>query len=118
MDFIDFLDSRPIYIQIAERYKTLILKGVLEPDEQLPSVRQMAIELSTNPNTVQRAYMELEKEGFIYTVKGRGNFVRDNKEVKNMKRKELVEKIKEVLREAEEVGIDPEDVLSEAAGKQ
>ncbi len=54
MDFIDYLDSRPIYQQIADRYKQLILTGVMLPDEQLPSVRKLAMELSTNPNTVQK----------------------------------------------------------------
>ena len=53
MNFIDYQDSRPIYEQIADRYKLLILKGVLAPDEQMPSVRKLAMELSTNPNTVQ-----------------------------------------------------------------
>ncbi len=75
MILIDYKDTRPIYEQIVERYKTLILKGALQPDEQLPSVRNLAMELSINPNTIQKAYTELERQGFIYTVKGRGNFV-------------------------------------------
>ena len=75
MTWINYQDSRPIYEQITERYKVLILKGVLAPDEQMPSVRRLAMELSTNPNTVQRAYTELERQGFLYSVRGRGNFV-------------------------------------------
>ena len=76
MIIIDYSDKRPIYEQIIDRVETLIVTGVLEPDEKLPSVRSLAVELSINPNTIQRAYMELEREGFIYSVKGRGNFVR------------------------------------------
>ena len=76
LNWINYQDSRPIYEQITERYKLLILKGVLAPGEQMPSVRKLAMELSTNPNTVQRAYAELERQGFLYSVRGRGSFVR------------------------------------------
>ena len=69
MILIDYKDTRPIYEQIAERFKTLILKGVMQPDEQMPSVRSLAMELSINPNTIQKAYAELERQDFIYTVK-------------------------------------------------
>ena len=75
MIIIDYKDTRPIYEQIVEKFKLLILKGGMQPDEQMPSVRNLAIELSINPNTIQKAYAELERQGFIYTVKGRGNFV-------------------------------------------
>ena len=76
MILIDYSDKRPIYEQIAARFEALIVSGVMEADEKLPSVRTLAVELSINPNTIQRAYMELEKDGFIYTVKGKGNFVK------------------------------------------
>ncbi len=72
MIIIDYKDTRPIYEQVVEKFKTLILKGALSPDEQMPSVRNLAMELSINPNTIQKAYSQLEREGFIYTVKGRG----------------------------------------------
>ena len=72
---IDYQDKRPIYEQITEKLKNLIVKGVLTENDKIPSVRNMAIELSINPNTIQRAYQELERDGYIYTVKGRGNFV-------------------------------------------
>ena len=75
MIVIDYKDTRPIYEQIVERFKMLILKGVMREGEQMPSVRSLAMELSINPNTIQKAYAELERQGFIYTVKGRGNFV-------------------------------------------
>ncbi|MBO4901241.1 MAG: GntR family transcriptional regulator [Lachnospiraceae bacterium] len=72
---INYQDKRPIYEQVVERFRQLIVKGVLSEDDKIPSVRNLAIDLSINPNTIQKAYQELERLGFIYTVKGRGNFV-------------------------------------------
>ena len=71
MMLVDYNDKRPIYEQIVERLTGLILKGVYKADEKLPSVRSLAIDLSINPNTIQRAYGELERQGYIYSVKGR-----------------------------------------------
>ena len=62
---LDYADRRPIYEQVVEKMKELILLGVLETDSQLPSVRELAMDLSINPNTVQRAYAELERQGVI-----------------------------------------------------
>ena len=75
MIILDYKDARPIYEQVVDKFQKLILTGALEPNTKMPSVRSLAVELSINPNTIQRAYSELEREGFIYTVKGRGNFV-------------------------------------------
>lgn len=111
MKFIDYQDGRPIYEQIAETYKTLILKGILQPDEKMPSVRKLAMELSTNPNTVQRAYTELERQGFLYSVKGRGNFVKGGPDLKEKKKAELLEKLMNLFQEAEEIGIKREELL-------
>ena len=80
MIVIDYQDRRPIYEQIVDRFELLIVKGALEPDSQMPSVRQMAMELSINPNTIQKAYVILEQEGYIYPVKGKGNFVTGNRQ--------------------------------------
>ncbi|MBQ9062211.1 MAG: GntR family transcriptional regulator [Eubacterium sp.] len=113
MIFIDYKDSRPIYEQITERMKLLILKGVLEADEQLPSVRKLAMDLSTNPNTVQKAYAELERQGFLYSVKGRGNYVRGDISLKEKKREELRSRIESILNEAEEIGISKEELLED-----
>ena len=71
MIVLDYQDRRPIYEQVTDKFQILILNGVLLPGSQMPSVRQLATELSVNPNTIQRAYMELEKLGLIYPVKGR-----------------------------------------------
>jgi Predicted transcriptional regulators len=75
MIVLDYQDRRPIYEQIADKLQVLINKGVLEENAQMPSVRKMAMDLSINPNTIQRAYALLESKGYLYTIKGRGNFV-------------------------------------------
>ncbi|GEM01182.1 GntR family transcriptional regulator [Halolactibacillus halophilus] len=72
---IDLRSRDPIYQQLVDKYKQLIMNHILEPDEKLPSVRQLAEELTVNPNTIQKAYRQLEQENFIYSVKGRGSFV-------------------------------------------
>ena len=71
MVVIDYQNRKPIYEQIVERFQMLIVKVILEPDSQMPSVRALATELSINPNTIQKAYAVLEQEGYIYPVKGR-----------------------------------------------
>lgn len=113
MKIIDYQDSRPIYEQIAESFKMQILKGVLQADEQMPSVRSLAMELSTNPNTVQKAYTELEREGFIYTVKGRGNFVKGDALLKDNKKSELIAEIADLFKEAEEIGITFDEIVKD-----
>jgi len=75
MVHLDYRDARPIYLQIVEGYRAQILSGVLQPGEKLPSVRELAMELSINPNTIQRAYRQLEALGWIATVPGKGCFV-------------------------------------------
>ena len=70
MILLDLKDSRPIYEQVVERLQELMMLGILEEDSQMPSVRSLAMELSINPNTIQRAYGELERRGYTYSVKG------------------------------------------------
>ncbi len=111
MIIIDYKDRRPIYEQVMERFEELILKGVLEPASQMPSVRNLAMELSINPNTIQRAYMELERKGFIYTVKGRGSFIADSDHLIDIKKNELLEELDHLIREAREIGISREIIL-------
>ena len=110
MILIDYQDRRPLYEQIVEKFKMLIVRGVLEGDAQMPSVRSLAAELSINPNTIQRAYAELERQGYIYPVKGRGNFVSQDLKVKEERRREYEEKLKEVLKEGRDMGLDREAV--------
>lgn len=114
MNLINYQDARPIYEQIAEGYKTLILKGVLADGDQMPSVRSLAMELSTNPNTVQKAYTELERQGYIYTVKGKGNYVNGDRSLMINKMEEMACRIREILDEAADLGIDRRELLRSA----
>ena len=75
MIHLDYRDARPIYTQIADGFRAQITAGILRPAEKLPSVRELAAELSINPNTIQRSYRQLEAEGWIATVPGKGCFV-------------------------------------------
>ena len=75
MVHLDYRDVRPIYSQIADGFRSQIKAGVLRSGEKLPSVRELAVELSINPNTIQRAYRLLEAEGWIATMPGKGCFV-------------------------------------------
>ena len=94
---LDYADRRPIYEQVVEKMKDLVLLGVLATDEQLPSVRELAMDLSINPNTVQRAYAELERQGVIYCVKGRGNFVAGLSTVKDKHKEEVKTRLFELV---------------------
>ena len=105
MVFIDYQDGTPIYEQIVNQFKNRIVKGVLSADEKLPSVRGLAMELSINPNTIQRAYTELERQGYIYSVKGRGNFVSGKGNLREQKQMEILERLEALVTEAEEAGI-------------
>lgn len=105
MILLDLKDSRPIYEQVAERLKELMILGVLEEDSQMPSVRSLATELSINPNTIQRAYGELERSGYLYTVKGRGSFVGSIRRLREAKREEAVRKMETLAKEAGGLGM-------------
>ena len=86
MIVIDSRDKRAIYEQVVDRLSDLMLIGVLQPGEKLPSVRSLAVDLSINPNTIQKAYLELERQGYVYSVKGVGSFVSDTDVIKNNKK--------------------------------
>lgn len=108
---LDYKDRRPLYEQVTERFQELILNGVLQPDEKIPSVRSMAMELSVTPNTIQRAYSELEKAGYIYTVTGRGNFVSSGTTLHKLHRENILSTLKTAIIKAKASGILREDVL-------
>lgn len=115
MIIIDYQDRRPIYEQIAQRFQMLIIQGVLKPDSQLPSVRKLAMELSINPNTIQKAYTMLEQQGFIYPVKGRGNFVSPNLEAVEQQKKLFYEELRKLIHKGKEMGIARQEFLDRAA---
>ena len=108
---LDYRDKRPLYEQVEEKLTELIAKGVLQEDEKLPSVRTLAIELSINPNTVQRAYKELETSGFIYTVQGRGNFVSNSDSWSDSKQMQIIKEIEELLLQAMKFGVTRDKIL-------
>jgi GntR family transcriptional regulator len=83
---LDIRDHRPLYEQIKEKMKSLIIKGVLKADQRVPSVRELAQTLTINPNTIQKAYKDLEEEGFIYSVRGKGSFITPMAHIENQSR--------------------------------
>ena len=100
MLFLDYQDRRPIYEQIVEKFRMLILSGAVEPSSKMPSVRQLAVELSINPNTIQKAYAELERQGVLYSLKGRGSFVGSSlQELRKVQQKELLEQLSDLSAE-------------------
>ena len=117
MIWIDYKDATPIYEQVVSKYKNLIVKGVLKPDEKMPSVRSLAMDLSINPNTIQKAYAELERQGFICTVKGRGNFVADNAGLKAVKEQEILQKLDVIVKEAEDSGVGVDALIAHLSKK-
>ena len=96
---LNYRDSKPIYEQIKEGLRKLVVSGALSAGEKLPSVRELASQLAINPNTIQRAYRELENEGYIYTLVGKGTFVAENDNVDNTREKELFQYFDELVTE-------------------
>ena len=109
---ISYRDPRPIYEQVKDGFHTLILTGAMCPDERMPSVRELATLLAINPNTIQRAYRELEQEGFICSVPGKGSFVADARDTAALRRKELLVQLKEISEELKKLGVD-ENTMTE-----
>ena len=107
---INYRDPRPIYEQVKEGFRKLILSGVLQEGAGLPSVRELAGELAINPNTIQRSYRELEAEGFIYTVAGRGSLVAGVRELAAERREKLLESLGETARELRSLGAGQEEL--------
>lgn len=105
MILLDYRDKRPIYEQIVDKLERLIVGGGLEANYKMPSVRSLAMELSVNPNTIQRAYAQLEQDGYIYTVSGRGSFVAHECEWRSGKVAELTRELEEVLLKVKEAGV-------------
>ncbi len=107
---VDFRDKRPIYEQISGKLEELILCGVIGADEPLPSVRSLAMDLSINPNTIQKAYDNLEQRGFCYSVAGRGRFATGVSEVMPARREEFFDELDDVLQKAATLNIGLEEL--------
>ena len=111
---LDYQSRLPIYEQIVEQFERYIAYGVLKPKEQVPSIRELAASLGINPNTVKKAYEELEKRGAIVTVSTKGTFVTDNiKEVVKVKIQDKLNVIKENIKELEKLGMTKEEIMKE-----
>lgn len=96
---LNYRDSKPIYEQIKDGFRKLIISNTLSANEKLPSVRELASGLAINPNTIQKAYRDLESEGYIYTVAGKGSFVAEHREVYDARQHELLEEFDEIVHE-------------------
>jgi GntR family transcriptional regulator len=96
---LDFKDRRPIYEQIKEKLKFLIIGGAMKEGEKIPSVRELAVSMAINPNTIQKAYKELESEGYIYSVTAKGYFVTPRESTDVGKNSELLAKFSDTVRE-------------------
>lgn len=106
---IDYQSRKPIYEQIVERVENLIAAGALEAGSQMPSVRSLAVELSINPNTIQKAYGILEQRGAIYPVKGKGNFVAGQDEIRYRLQEKCFERLRENVQTGKTLGIGVEE---------
>ena len=109
MIYLDTRDPRPLYEQIVEKMTDLMVRGVLKEDDPIPSVRSLATDLSINPNTVQRAYLELDRLGYIYSVRGRGSFVSDIGRIRKEKQEKLFVELAALTARAASAGILAED---------
>ncbi len=109
---LNYRDSRPIYEQIRDGLRKLIVTGALSADEKLPSVRALAAQLAINPNTIQRAYNELEGEGYIYSVPGKGSFAAANAAADSSRRAELLTQVRELLSELRYLGVSQQELLN------
>lgn len=113
---IDYKDRRPLYQQLMERIEELALSGLIQPDEQLPSVRSLAVELAINPNTIQRAYGELEKKGVVYSVPGRGSFLASGQDrLRSLNREKSREEMRRIAERAKRAGVTRDEFLADAA---
>ena len=108
---VDMRDRKPIYEQLIDNIRTLAVQGHLKPDEHLPSVRQLAAELAINPNTIQKAYAELERQNVIYSLPGRGNFISpDIGLVAKQERQRQLEALGVMFRQAQNAGVEKSEI--------
>jgi len=108
---VSFDPNIPIFMQIMDYVKKLVVRGILKPGEKVPSVREMALFLGVNPNTVQKAYEELEDEGVLLTRRGQGNFIAEDEGLVLKLKSEMLEEIlKKFKRELEELGLSKEEI--------
>ncbi|MDF2536180.1 MAG: GntR family transcriptional regulator [Bacillales bacterium] len=109
---LDMKSRKPIYEQLVDKLKELIIHDILKPDEQLPTVRQLAVDISINPNTIQKAFRELENQGYSYSVPGKGSFVNSDLQSKRAaKIAQIKDEIAKPIAEALFLGITKEQLM-------
>ncbi|MZQ75870.1 MAG: GntR family transcriptional regulator [Peptoclostridium sp.] len=109
---LDLRSRVPIYEQLVEKLKKLIISDMLRENEQLPAVRTLAKELTINPNTIQKAYRELERQGYIYSIPGKGSFVSESKSGVNIeKMNELKAELEKIVSELIFMGTDKGELI-------
>lgn len=111
MVHLDYRDARPIYTQIADNFRSQIRAGVMAEGDKLPSVRELASELAINPNTIQRAYRELETEGWIASVTGKGSFVCGAPRQENPETDALWQELDAVTAKLQKAGVSHQAIL-------
>jgi GntR family transcriptional regulator len=112
MIHLDYRDARPIYSQIIDRFREQIAAGILQPGEKLPSVRDLAAELAINPNTIQRAYRQLELEGWIVSMQGKGSFVSGEASIRQRENDRLLEEFDKLVAALERCGTDRRELIA------
>ena len=118
---LNYRDSKPIYEQIREGIINLIVTGAMAAGDKLPSVRELAMQLAINPNTIQRAYTQLEQDVYLYTVSGRGNFVAPESEWREGKKCKMLEEWTLLTEKAREAGLtlaQLQETLMQVFGKE
>ena len=107
---INYRDPRPIYEQVKDGFCRLMVAGVLDAGDKLPSVRELAAELAINPNTIQRAYRELEAEGYIYSIPGKGSFASDAASARSQRLDGLLTEFDRLAQEMTSLGMTCSDL--------
>ena len=108
---LNYRDSRPIYEQIKDGFKKLIATGAIGTDEKLPSVRALATQLSINPNTIQRAYRQLELEGWIVSMQGKGCFVSGEMSIRQRESERLLAEFDKLVQQLQRCGVDRRELM-------
>ena len=113
---LNYRDPRPIYEQLEEKLRRLILSGAIAEGEKLPSVRELAQQLAINPNTIQRAYRELERDGYIVSIPGKGSFAAAGDTADSGKRQAMLERFAELAAELRWMGVSQQELLERMEG--
>ena len=115
---LDYRDARPIYEQVKDGLRKLMVTGVIREGEKLPSVRTLASSLAINPNTIQKAYEALEAEGYVYSVPGKGSFAAPHSGVDEQRKTQLLEQLDALVKELAWLGMDSGQVCGHIREKE